>query len=239
MGKVPTGYKVSYGGVNLPVTSTGQFLLGLSRDAPDTIEIMISSPSIEVSAKSFKVRSRKYDIQRVDGVPQDRVTPPASVTARIIEESGRVRKARTSLSQQEDFLSGFIEPLKGPLTGVYGSQRIYNGIPKSPHYGIDYGVPKGTRVKAPATGVVTLVHDDMYYSGGTLILDHGHGLSSTFLHLSKILVVPGMEVKRGEELAEVGDTGRATGPHLDWRMNWRDVRVDPLLVLKAIPAKTE
>ena len=132
---------------------------------------------------------------------------------------------------------GFVWPLEGTITGVYGSQRIYNGVPKSPHYGIDIAAPQGELVRAPAPGVVTLVHPDMYYSGGTLIVDHGHGLSSTFIHLSESLVEIGQRVEAGEVIAKVGSTGRSTGPHLDWRMNWFDVRIDPRLVLEALPAK--
>ena len=154
---------------------------------------------------------------------------------RIARDSKAVKQARAKITDHEWFVGGFIRPLEGPITGVYGSQRIYNGIPKQPHYGIDYAAPEGAKVRAPAGGVVTLVHDNMYFSGGTLIIDHGHGLSSTFLHLSKILVKPGSYVRRGMDLAEVGATGRATGPHLDWRMNWRDVRIDPQLVLGALP----
>ena len=148
-----------------------------------------------------------------------------------------VRDARSLDRERTDFIGGFIQPLEGVITGVYGSQRVYNGIPKRPHYGLDIAAPEGTAVRAPAFGVVTLVHPDMYYSGGTLIVDHGHGLSSTFIHLSKILVQEGQRVTPGELIAEVGATGRATGPHLDWRMNWFDVRVDPQQVLQALPAK--
>jgi murein DD-endopeptidase MepM/ murein hydrolase activator NlpD len=109
-------------------------------------------------------------------------------------------------------------------------------VPKSPHFGIDYAAPTGTAVHAPAAGIITLVHDDMFYSGGTLILDHGHGLSSTFLHLSEILVKTGQRVPAATLIAKIGASGRATGPHLDWRMNWLDQRIDPQLVLETLPA---
>jgi murein DD-endopeptidase MepM/ murein hydrolase activator NlpD len=148
-----------------------------------------------------------------------------------------VAEARRLITDKTDFLAGFIKPLEGPITGVYGSQRFYNGIPKSPHYGLDYAAPEGTVVKAPAAGTVRLAHDDLFYSGGTLIIDHGHGLSSSFLHLSEILVVEGSRVERGVPIARVGATGRATGPHLDWRMTWLNQRVDPALVLQSFPAQ--
>ena len=148
-----------------------------------------------------------------------------------------VRKARQLVSNKQDFLKWFVKPANGPITGVYGSQRFYNGVPKSPHYGIDYAAPTGTPVIAPAYGVVTFAHNDLFYSGGTLIIDHGHGLSSTFLHLSEILVKPDQRVILGMKIAKIGATGRATGPHLDWRMNWLDQRIDPDLVLKVLPSQ--
>ena len=169
-------------------------------------------------------------------MPQRTVEPPPEQLQRIRSDSAVVREARRSVTAKTDFLSGFIKPLEGPITGVYGSQRVYNGVPKSPHYGLDYAAPTGTIVNAPASGLVRLAHPDLFYSGGTLIIDHGHGLTSSFLHLSDILVSEGSVVQRGDAIAKVGATGRATGPHLDWRMNWRNVRIDPALVLQAFPS---
>ena len=185
----------------------------------------------------YKVAARSYNIQKVEGVPQRTVTPPPEQLQRIRSDSALVVQARRPVTDKTDFLAGFIKPLEGPITGVYGSQRFYNGVPKSPHYGLDYAAPTGTIVKAPAAGVVSLAHADLFYSGGTLIIDHGHGLSSSFLHLSEIVVKEGSRVQRGEVIARVGSTGRATGPHLDWRMNWLNQRVDPALVLESFPAQ--
>ena len=235
VGIAPIGYKVSYRGMELPITSSGQFLIGLSRNASKTAKIVYEKSDKTSFSKNFHVDARKYETQVINGIPHDKVTPPQSALDRIARDSKAVKQARAKITDHEWFVGGFIRPLEGPITGVYGSQRIYNGIPKQPHYGIDYAAPEGSRVRAPAGGIVTLVHDNMYFSGGTLIIDHGHGLSSTFLHLSKILVKPGSFVRRGGDIAEVGATGRATGPHLDWRMNWRDVRIDPQLVLDALP----
>ena len=147
-----------------------------------------------------------------------------------------VREARTVDDKRTDFLTGFVKPLEGPITGVYGSRRVYNGTPGNPHYGLDIAAPTGTEVFAPAPGVVTLVHRDMFYSGGTLLIDHGYGISSTFIHLSELLVEEGQQVTPSDPIARVGATGRATGPHLDWRINWFDVRLDPALVLDQFPA---
>ena len=131
----------------------------------------------------------------------------------------------------------FVWPIEGRITGVYGSQRVYNGVAGRPHYGVDVAAPVGAEVNAPAAGRIVLAHNNMFYSGGTLIIDHGHGLTSSFLHLSKILVEEGQEVQGGELVAEVGATGRVKGPHLDWRMNWRGARVDPELLVPEMPLK--
>jgi murein DD-endopeptidase MepM/ murein hydrolase activator NlpD len=131
-----------------------------------------------------------------------------------------------------DFAGAFHWPLEGPITGVYGSQRVYNDVPGRPHYGVDVAAATGTPITTPAPGLVTLAHPDMFYSGGTVIIDHGYGISSTMMHLSKVLVDVGQEVVPGDIIAEVGASGRATGPHLDWRMNWFKVRIDPQLLVQ-------
>lgn len=237
LGKVAPKSKVFYQGEALQTTEAGEFLLGLSRDAPETINLRIIDAEGVQSLRSFPVVQRQYSIQHVNGVPQRTVAPSDSDIARIRSDSAMVKHARTEVTQMVDFLQGFMQPLQGPVTGVYGSQRVYNGEPRSPHFGVDYAAPTGTAVMAPASGIVRLAHPDLFYSGGTLIIDHGHGLSSSFLHLSDILVKEGDQVESGQVIAEVGATGRATGPHLDWRMNWRQVRIDPELVLKTLPAR--
>ena len=237
LGKIPVGYSVSYEGRILSSTPEGQFLVGLGRQAPPTVEVLLRAPSGDQTVHELRIAQRQYKIQRVDGVPQKTVTPPEAELVRIRSDSALVKRARKEVTNDLDFLAGFERPLVGPITGVYGSQRVYNGIPKSPHYGLDYAAPKGTLVMAPGSGTVRMAHRDLFYSGGTLIIDHGHGLSSTFLHLSDILVAVGTRVKRGEAIAKVGSTGRATGPHLDWRMNWHKQRIDPALVLLALPVE--
>ncbi|MGS2724074.1 M23 family metallopeptidase [Porticoccus sp. GXU_MW_L64] len=240
LGRANKGFQVRADGRLLQQSPEGVFLLGLARSAPEQISLTSVAPSGTEVSRKYPVAQRDYRIQRVDGVPQRTVDPPApEVLVRIRKESAQVKKARSRRDSRQDFLHGFAWPLKGTITGVYGSQRIYNGVPKSPHYGIDIAAPQGEVVRAPAPGVVSLVHGDMYYSGGTLIVDHGHGLSSTFIHLSESLVVEGQRVNAGEPIAKVGSTGRSTGPHLDWRMNWLDVRIDPQLVLKALPSSRQ
>ena len=235
--RVKPGQVVTYGGESLETTSQGYFLLGLDREAGPVSRVTVRNADGTEVNEEQRVAARSYAIQRVNGVPQKTVEPAPEDLARIASDQKLVNNARKVTSNETGFLNGFVAPIEGPVTGVYGSQRVYNGIPKSPHYGVDYAAPKGAIVRAPASGVVRLAHKDLFYSGGTLIIDHGHNLTSSFLHLSDILVSEGMHVERGDTVAKVGATGRATGPHLDWRMNWRDVRVDPQLVLQALPAE--
>ena len=237
LGQVKPGYSVRHNDQLLKTTDDGHFLFGLGRNASESSRFVISDANGSTVEQIYPVASRDYKIQRIEGVPQSTVEPPAEQLQRIKSDSRLVRAARQPVTDQADFLQGFIKPLDGPVTGVYGSQRFYNGVPKSPHYGIDYAAPTGTVVVAPAAGVVRLAHPDLFYSGGTMIIDHGHGLTSSFLHLSENLVTVGSRVERGDPIAKVGATGRATGPHLDWRMNWRNVRVDPELVLESLPAR--
>ena len=237
LGRVKPGQVVTHGGESLETTSQGYFLLGLDREAGPVSRVTVRNADGTEVNEEQRVAARSYAIQRVNGVPQKTVEPAPEDLARIASDQQLVNNARKVTSNETGFLNGFVAPIEGPVTGVYGSQRVYNGIPKSPHYGVDYAAPKGAIVRAPASGVVRLAHKDLFYSGGTLIIDHGHNLTSSFLHLSDILVSEGMHVERGDTVAKVGATGRATGPHLDWRMNWRDVRVDPQLVLQALPAE--
>jgi murein DD-endopeptidase MepM/ murein hydrolase activator NlpD len=237
IGQLQAGQSVSYEGRKLQITSGNQFLLGFGRNAPAEVSIVVYDADKQSETINLRITPRNYNIQKIEVVPSNTVTPPNSVLQRIKQDAASVKQARKLVSNKQDFLGGFIKPANGPVTGVYGSQRFYNGVPKSPHYGIDYAAPIGTSVIAPADGVVTFAHNDLFYSGGTLILDHGHGLSSTFLHLSEILVKPNQVVRSGTVIARIGATGRATGPHLDWRMNWLNQRIDPELVLKVLPSK--
>jgi murein DD-endopeptidase MepM/ murein hydrolase activator NlpD len=235
IGQTQPNAVVYFQGERIALNQQGRFVVGLGRDIQGIVELKVVTDERE-QVFNYPVLEREYEIQRVDGVPQDTVTPPEKVLARIRKETALVKKARADSDLRNDFLEGFIKPLEGPITGVYGSQRIYNGVPKRPHYGLDIARPAGTLVQVPASGIVKLAHDDMYFSGGTLIIDHGYGISSTFIHLSEILVEQGQRVERGESVARVGAGGRATGPHLDWRVNWFNVRLDPALVLKYFPA---
>ena len=182
-------------------------------------------------SRKLSLTKRTYNEQHINGLPQKMVTPPKEVLERIRHDNKQVAEARRLRDERIDFAQDFVWPSEGPISGVYGSRRILNGVPKRPHFGVDVAAPTGTAIVAPADGIVTLWHPDMYYSGGTMIIDHGHGVSSTFLHMSKSHVSAGSIVKQGQLVGEIGATGRVTGAHLDWRMNWHHERVDPALLV--------
>ena len=229
-GKSSDGGEIRLNGRKVEVSDSGYFVVGFGRDA-QLNQMLIQSTEQGAQEYPLTLKKRDYKTQYIEGVPQKTVNPPPERLERIRKETALVKSARKTMLDRTDFITKFVVPSEGRVTGVYGSQRVYNGIPKRPHYGIDYAGPTGDPVIAPASGVVTLVHPDMYYSGGTLIVDHGYGLSSTFIHLSEILVEEGDEIRQGDVIAKIGSGGRSTGPHLDWRMNWLDQRVDPALVL--------
>ena len=235
LGKVPPETQVEYQGRRLQISSAGEFVLGLGRDAAKQASIVVIDANGVRQEHKFVVKQRTYNIQKVTGVPQRTVEPDPAQVERARREAKLAAEARQVDLPLPFFKQEFEWPLIGPVTGVYGSQRFYNGVPNSPHYGVDIAKPVGTLVKAPAGGVVTLVHPDMFFSGGTLIIDHGHGLSSTFIHLSEVLVKEGDDIAQGQVIAKVGKTGRATGPHLDWRMNWFEERIDPQLLVGPMP----
>lgn len=235
-GKTRPGSQVTQDGQVVRVGPAGDFLLGFTRDAPPTSTLTITLPDGDRIEQTLDVAERDYRIQRIDGLPPSKVTPrKPEELARIRKDAADVGRARARDDDRQDFLAGFIWPVEGPITGVYGSQRILNGKPRRPHFGVDVAAPVGTPVRAPAPGIVTLAVPDMFFSGGTLIIDHGHKLSSSFLHLNKLHAEVGDRVEQGEIVAEVGATGRVTGAHLDWRMNLRDRRIDPQRLVPAMP----
>ena len=234
-GSVTPGTEVAFAGKPVRVSSVGNFLIGFHRDEPTELSLELLYPDGKAETKNLKIETRNYDIQRIDGLPPRKVTPNAEDLKRIRAETKLIKQARTLDDDRTDYQTGFIWPTVGRISGIYGSQRILNGQPRRPHFGIDIAAPKGTPVVAPADGVITLAHPDTYFNGGIIALDHGHGLSSWFSHLSKLLVEKGEVVKRGDKIAEVGSTGRSTGPHLDWRINLFERRLDPSLLVGPMP----
>ena len=231
IGETEPGSKVMIDKKKVKVTKEGFFVFGLGRDRKYDVVINIEKNGAKEKIVK-KVLKRKYNIQRIDGLDEKKVTPPEEVYERIKSDNKLIASARTTNSDLVFFKNKFALPLKNAIiTGVYGSQRILNGKPKWPHYGLDFAAEEGTEIKAMLDGVVTLAEPDLYYTGGTLIFDHGHGVSTLYMHMEKLFVKKGQKVKQGEIIGTVGSTGRATGAHLDVRLNWFDVRLDPAIVL--------
>ena len=235
-GTVPVGAKVTFEGRPVRVSAKGRFLIGFSRDAGPTSSLAVLLPGGRKIKKSLKIEKRKYQIQRIDGLPKKMVTPPKAVYDRIRAENAIISRARAKDTSDDHFESGWIWPAQGRISGVYGSQRILNGKPRRPHFGLDVAAPVGTPVVSPADAVVALAHRDMYYTGGTLILDHGHGLTSAMLHMDTVEVEVGDFVRKGQRIGTIGKTGRATGPHLDWRINLFKARLDPAFLVPPMPS---
>ena len=227
LGKTEPGSEVFIDKKKVKVTPDGYFVFGLDRDRKNDVVITINKKKIVK-----KVYKRKYNIQRIDGLEEKKVTPPEEVYERIKRENGWIGEVREINSDLTFFTKKFIVPVENAIiTGVYGSQRILNGKPKWPHYGLDFAADEGTEIKAMLNGTVTLAEPDLFYTGGTLIFDHGHGISTLYMHMKEILVKKGQEVKQGDIIGTVGSTGRATGAHLDVRLNWFQIRLDPATVL--------
>ena len=210
-----------------------RFILGFGRDFSGIATLKIHFKK-QFKEHNLIIKKQNYKIQKIDGLPKKMVTPPEAIYKRIIKENKEIAKIR-SLNTKVDFIfSNFSWPLKGIITGVFGSQRILNGKPRRPHYGIDIAANKGTKILAPIESIVRMAEDDLYFTGGTIMLDHGHGVTSVYSHLSKILVQMDEKVKKGQVIGLVGSTGRSTGPHLDWRVNWFNQRLDPSLLIKSV-----
>ena len=235
LGKVPPGSIVTYAGRTPRTTGYGTVVLGIGRDEKGPASISVVRPDGSRETASVVVTPRDWPEQRVDGVPPATVDPPPAIAERIRREQARVAEARKRDDARADFAQAFVRPVEGRVSGRFGRARVYNGKPGSPHSGMDIAAPTGTPVKAPAAGIVTFADGDLYLTGGTLLIDHGHGISSNFLHLSRIDVKVGDRVEQGQVVAAVGSTGRSTGPHLHWGMSWFDVRIDPQLVLERTP----
>ena len=228
LGKAAPGSVIFIDKKKVRISPEGYFVFGLGRDRKDDVVITINKKKI-----IKKVFKREYKIQRIDGLEEKKVTPPEEVYERIKRENQWIGKARSINSDLAFFKNKFINPLENAIiTGVYGSQRILNGKPKWPHYGIDFAAEEGTEIKAMLDGVVTLAEPDLFYTGGTLIFDHGHGISTLYMHMKTLMVKKGQKVKQGDVIGTVGSTGRSTGAHLDVRLNWFQTRLDPATVLE-------
>lgn len=229
--QVASGSRVTVDGEQVRVDDQGRFVFGFHRDDPDEVRVRVRQPDGSEGEFRYPVTQREYQVQRIDGLPGGMVSPPEDVLARIRAEAQRVSKARDHDMPSAIAGGDFLWPTEGRISSVYGSQRILNGEPRQPHFGLDIAAPTGTPVRATESGVVRMADGDLYFTGGTIIIDHGHGVSSTYLHLSRLDVAEGDSVARGDTIGAVGATGRATGPHLCFRFNWFDKRLDPALLL--------
>jgi len=227
IGKTNPGTKIIIDKKRLKVSKDGYFVFGIEKDRKLDVLIIEGNNTI-----IKKIQKRKYNVQKIEGLPKKKVTPPEEFYARIKRENKLIGKAREIHSDLLFFKDKFIIPVDDAIiTGVYGSQRILNGIPKWPHYGLDFAQKKGAPIKAMNNGVVTLAEKDLFYTGATLIFDHGHGISTLYMHMNKIFVSVGDHVKKGDIVGTIGTSGRSTGPHLDIRLNWFGTRLDPATIL--------
>jgi len=238
-GQVTPGAVVMSNGRTVRVSKDGVFVLGFGRDAKRQQTIEIQGPDGFIYTKDMSLSKRDYKITRIDGLPNRKVTPKPEDLKRIRADNAGIGRVRKLDTDYQGFLTGFQWPVKGRISGVFGSQRVLNGKPRNPHNGVDIAAPSGTPIVASASGSVALVHEDMFYSGKTVMIDHGHGLSSVYIHMSKISVKQGQSLKRGDKIGEIGMTGRATGPHLHWGISLFGTHLDPMLIVAGRTDVTE
>ncbi len=234
VGQTQPGAQVYLDGREIRVGKDGHFVFGFPWDAEPTARLELVLPNGALETRKLDIAEQKYRIERIDGLPPGTVTIPEEERQRRARERALVFEARTSTTQRLDWLSGFRRPAEGRISGVYGSQRILNGKPKSPHFGLDIAGPIATPIIAPAGGTITLAEKDFLLEGGIVIIDHGFGVSSTLFHMHSVEVEKGQRVQVGQRIGSIGTTGRASGPHVDWRVNWFDMRLDPALLLDAV-----
>jgi murein DD-endopeptidase MepM/ murein hydrolase activator NlpD len=234
-GRIAPGSAVWLDGRELRVSGEGHFLFGFGRDARPRAELAVRYPDGHEDRRTLDVATRPYRVQRIDGLPPREVTPTEEDLARIRAEAKLIEAAKARDSDRLGFTQEAAWPALGPISGIYGSQRILNGEPRAPHRGVDVAAPAGTRVAAMASGIVSLARPDLYFTGGTVMIDHGHGLHSIYAHMQDVLVEVGQGVAQGAPLGTVGATGRATGPHLHWGVYWFDQAVDPALLVGPMP----
>lgn len=234
VGRAAPGARVLLDGRPVRVSPEGLFALGFGRDHKPTAKL-----EVDGEGRELRIAQRRWDVQRVDGLPPATVAPDQAQLARIKAEAAKVREARRTESALVAFVGPFVWPVEGRISGVFGSQRVLNGEPRQPHLGVDVAAPAGAPVRAPAAGRIALAEADLFLTGGTIILDHGHGVSSVFAHLSRLDVKAGDAVRQGDRLGAVGATGRATAPHLHWGMSWFDERLDPALLVPPMPAPAD
>ncbi|MBO4644274.1 MAG: M23 family metallopeptidase [Alphaproteobacteria bacterium] len=229
-GYVTPGSEITLNGVPVTTRSDGWFVIGIGRNDTGDLTLKATKDGRETS-RTYSISPRKWRVQHVDGLPQNTVTPTPEEEIRIASDIALAKEARQKEVDMPLPLC-FSMPAQGRISSVYGSQRILNGVPKTPHNALDIANKEGTLISAPADGIVLLVHEDMFLSGKTVLIGHGQNVVTSYIHLSKIAVKEGQKIKKGHEIGRIGMTGRATGPHLHWVVSWKDKRVDPSVFLK-------
>ena len=230
-GKTSSKIKIKFENRDVYLGKKNKFILGFGRDYSGVANLKFNIDNKWIN-KTLKIKKNKYKIQKIDGLAKKFVSPPKEIYERIIRENKLIAKVRTLNSKIDYTFQDFLLPANGIITGVFGSQRILNGKPRRPHYGIDIAAKKGSKVISPTDAIVRLSEKDLYFTGGTIMLDHGHGITSVYSHLSKVLVKKNDKIQKGDVIGLIGSTGRSTGPHLDWRINWFDQRLDPMMFIK-------
>ena len=233
VGRTVPKAQVILGEVTVWADARGLFVVGFDHDAAPEVLLRVIAPSGKFVDRNLAIAPRTYDQTVVNGLPQETVTPPPEVLARIKQESQRKAVGFASVAVGEGFATPFIWPVAGRISSRWGAQRVLNGVLGRPHYGVDIAAPEGSMVMAPADGVVAFAEPDLFYEGGLLMIDHGQGLITLYLHLSKLDVALGQSVRQGQTIGRVGKKGRATGAHLCWRMKWRGQNLDPSLAVTA------
>jgi murein DD-endopeptidase MepM/ murein hydrolase activator NlpD len=227
VGKTLAGTHVTLDGAPLHVSAAGDFVFGFNYDQTRPAEIVVQYSDGTSETRPLPPVARQYEIQSITGLPEKMVTLPPDVLERRKQELAMIAAARKTDTDAEWFVEKFGWPVPGIISGPFGNQRVLNGKPMEPHFGVDIAAPAGTPIAAPVPGRVALAGPDYYLEGGLTILDHGHGVTTCYLHQSKQMVKVGDVVTRGQGIGEVGMTGRATGPHLHWGLNWFQMRLDP------------
>jgi len=235
-GRTEVGSRVNLDSEPVPVARDGRFMLAFGRDHAAHATLAIARADGKTETQELTITQRTYDIQRINGLPKNQVEPNEKELKRIKAEQARINAARARDSDLPYAFEGFDWPALGPISGVYGSQRILNGEPRRPHFGVDVAAPLGTPLKAPAGGIVSLADADLFFTGGTIIIDHGHGLSSLFAHMQKVTVKEGDKLAKDDVTGNLGGTGRATGPHLHWGMYLFNTPIDPQLLVPPMPS---
>jgi murein DD-endopeptidase MepM/ murein hydrolase activator NlpD len=233
--RAPRGAQsVTLNGVSLPLTADGFFLMGFDRDAESSAILTATFADGRTLDRTLAVTPGNWRIENVSANPTGGARTTAEFAARRGAELERINAARAKITLGNGWRQAFMRPVAGRTSGLFGAQRIYNGTPGSYHSGMDIAAPNGTHFVAPADGVVTLAATDAFtLEGHLLMMDHGMGLNSAFLHCSELLVKEGDYVKQGQVIGRVGATGRASGPHLHWGMKWNNARIDPKLLIPA------